>query len=390
MLDTRIRPMFEKITVFDIETPDKLNSRICSIGITRIENGEIIGSENFLIDPECEFNHINMRINHIHPEDVLGKPTFPEFWENYGAYFEDGIVAGYNISASDLPTLRKTMKAYGVEIEPFNYIDILFVAKDAYPDLPNHRLPTLCESLDISLEHHDSGSDSLAEAGILLDILGKYDENELSEYVKTFDLNETTNSKKSNYSQHEAMNLSRKSKALRALKEAIEEMTKDGAIKYEDFESLHEVVESYYLELFDTYPFGDLYNKIDSIIEDGKVTQEELDDFTQFCKIAFNPVENSQDQFDGVVEGKYIVLTGDFAFSPNKKEPVKKKLEEAGAIIQERVTQKTDVVIVGKLGSPHWKMGTFGDKVEKAKEYQGKGCPIKIIMEENMGDFWKS
>ncbi len=41
--------MFDKFIVIDIETPNAHNDKICSIGLTRIENNRIIESSNKLI-----------------------------------------------------------------------------------------------------------------------------------------------------------------------------------------------------------------------------------------------------------------------------------------------------------------------------------------------------
>lgn len=371
--------MFEKITVFDIETPDRLNSRICSIGLTRIENGEIVGSENFLIDPECDFCKMNIGKHHIHPEDVEGKPKFPEFWTNYGAYFFDGIVAGHGVSF-DLNVLKKTLEAYQIEIQPIRYVDTLKIAKDNYTDLPNHKLSTICESMGISLQNHDSGSDSHATAEIMLDILGRCSETELSRYVNLFDPNQKT--EEDEYRQHWSTNLSAETKALRALKVVVESMGIDGAIDYEDFVFLLGYIEKHCYGLVGRYPFDEIITIINRILEDGDVTQEELSEFTQFCKKAFAPVESSEDQFDGNVVGKHIVLTGDFAIAPRSK--VEKKLTELGAIVHSSVTLETEMVIVGKLGSKAWGMGTYGKKVERAKQLQSQGKNILILKEEDV------
>ena len=42
------------------------------------------------------------------------------------------------------------------------------MGRRCYPDLPNHRLNTLCEHLKIELDHHRAGSDSRACAQLLL------------------------------------------------------------------------------------------------------------------------------------------------------------------------------------------------------------------------------
>ena len=45
--------------------------------------------------------------------------------------------------------------------------------KRGQPQLPNHKLDTLCAYLDIDLDHHQAGSDSRACAEILIDCLDR-------------------------------------------------------------------------------------------------------------------------------------------------------------------------------------------------------------------------
>lgn len=49
----------------------------------------------------------------------------------------------------------------------------LQMGKRAYPYLPNHKLNTLCDHLQLSLDHHKAGSDSRACALLLLNYLEK-------------------------------------------------------------------------------------------------------------------------------------------------------------------------------------------------------------------------
>ena len=75
-------------------------------------------------------------------------------------------------------------------------------------------------------------------------------------------------------------------------------------------------------------------------------------------------------------------MTGDFERAPRKQ--VEKELSGYGAIVQSRVTMETEIVIVGKLGSKAWSMGSYGSKVEKAKQLQDEGKDIQIVKEEDV------
>ena len=60
------------------------------------------------------------------------------------------------------------------------------MGRRCYPGLPNHRLNTLCDYLDIPLEHHQAGSDSRACAMLLIDYLDHG--LEVGRFRRTYDL----------------------------------------------------------------------------------------------------------------------------------------------------------------------------------------------------------
>lgn len=54
------------------------------------------------------------------------------------------------------------------------------------PQLPNHKLNTLCQYLEIPLEHHHAGSDSQACGALLCHYLGMG--ARMEEHIRCFDM----------------------------------------------------------------------------------------------------------------------------------------------------------------------------------------------------------
>lgn len=77
-----------------------------------------------------------------------------------------------------------------------------------------------------------------------------------------------------------------------------------------------------------------------------------------------------------------FVLTGDF--DHGTKDEISEKIEKSGGTVKKGVTQKTNYLVVGGLGNDKWKYGTYGGKIEKAKELQTKGFDIHIISESDL------
>ncbi|NLT40119.1 MAG: hypothetical protein GXX89_06595 [Clostridiales bacterium] len=174
----------ERITAFDVETPNMRNDRICSLGYAVIEGGEIARTWYTLVDPECCFDSRNVQIHGIRPEDVRGAPAFPAVWDEIGPLFRSGILAAHN-ALFDLGVLRKTLRYYGIEASSVRYVDTLAMSRAALKG-GSHGLAALCERLGIRLDHHNAASDSLACAEILLIL----DENgtEPGRFVRTYRL----------------------------------------------------------------------------------------------------------------------------------------------------------------------------------------------------------
>lgn len=366
----------DKFLVFDVETPNAANDRICSIGISLIENNEIIHSQNIYINPECGFDLMNIRIHGINERTVLHSRIFPVVWDDIHHLFRDRVVIAHN-ACFDLSVLSKTLAAYGVDERTVYYIDTVQAARNIYPHLPNHKLNTLCSYLGIQLNHHDSGSDSRATAELFLNMClhGMKIDNyvrpyQLSKHIKPTDCS----SRKSR--------LAPESYALLELQGILAEITCDGEVDLNELNLLKDWIASH-PELNGNYPYDTLYHQIEMILEDGIIEEDELAELLKVCKKLIDPINNgcSCNPPSVNVCGKNIVLSGEFSLG--SKAAVESKLVSQGAVLQKNVTTKTNIVIVGNRGNAAWVAGNYGTKVKKALELQEKGVPILILKEDD-------
>ena len=170
---------------FDVETPNSRNDRISSIGISVVENGEIVDSFYSLVDPECEFHYFNVALTGITPEMVRGKPTFPQLWAEIEPIMSSGVLVAHN-AAFDMSVLAKCLRDYGIAWRRrADYCCTCQMARRLMRGLPDHKLNTICYELDISLDHHDAGSDARACAEILCWLLPRGD---ISTFAKQYDM----------------------------------------------------------------------------------------------------------------------------------------------------------------------------------------------------------
>ena len=162
-----------KYIAFDVETPNHLNNRMSAIGITVIEDGAVVREFYSLVDPEQEFDPFNIELTGISPAMVADQPTFARLWPQIGPIFTDpeAVLVAHN-APFDMGVLGKCIDAYGIDAPPFlKYVCTCQMSKKAAPNLPNHKLNTLCQVLRIELEHHNAGSDARACGKVLLHCL---------------------------------------------------------------------------------------------------------------------------------------------------------------------------------------------------------------------------
>ena len=69
-----------RFVAFDVETPNRWNDRMSAIGITIVEDGEVVEEFYSLVDPEEPFDSFNVQLTGIDEQAVWGQPNFGELW----------------------------------------------------------------------------------------------------------------------------------------------------------------------------------------------------------------------------------------------------------------------------------------------------------------------
>ena len=87
--------------------------------------------------------------------------------------------------------------------------------------------------------------------------------------------------------------------------------------------------------------------------------------------------------FDDIAEIKFdgsrFCLTGEFVYAP--RDVCASAIETLGGLVG-GVTKKLSYLVIGGLGSPEWKHGSFGTKIDKAMQYKSDGHPILVVHED--------
>lgn len=178
--------MKQRYIAFDVETPNAANDRMSAIGVSVIEDGAVVDAFYSLVDPEERFDRFNIELTGITPEMVASAPAFPELWRDLEPIMGGGLLIAHN-APFDMSVLAKCLRDYGIAWRPTaRYACTCQMGRRLLPELPNHKLNTLCDYLGIELDHHRADSDSRACAEILLRYLdGGAD---IRPYIRTYDL----------------------------------------------------------------------------------------------------------------------------------------------------------------------------------------------------------
>ena len=152
--------------VVDVETANQARSSICQIGIAVFEEGRMVDSFQSLVNPESDFSWFNIRVHGIRPEMVAQSPCWTEIFEQVRELLDGAPIVSHTYF--DQAALNGACQRDGLEaVRPRKWIDTCGLARQAWPHLPNHKLPTLAEHFGIKYNSHDALEDARAAGEIL-------------------------------------------------------------------------------------------------------------------------------------------------------------------------------------------------------------------------------
>lgn len=152
--------------VVDVETANHGRHSICQIGIAVFAGGRMVDSWESLVDPEEDFFHFNVAIHGIGPDMVAGAPNWAAVHPEVERLLGGAVVASH--TAFDRGAMEQaSLRAQAPPIAYSRWLDTCGLAKAAFPELENHKLPTLARSFGIVYKAHDALEDARV-AGVVL------------------------------------------------------------------------------------------------------------------------------------------------------------------------------------------------------------------------------
>lgn len=165
----------------DLETANGDRSSICSIGLVKFKDGEIIDEYYALVNPEVEyFARMNINIHGITEEDVVDQPNFPQVMEEVEVFIEDYPLVAH-FSQFDMYALEDAYNRYEMEIPPFKYFCSFRLSKQLYK-MSSYRLPAMCAYFGIDNSNHHNALADARMSGLIAHHIFEQHKMDLDEF----------------------------------------------------------------------------------------------------------------------------------------------------------------------------------------------------------------
>jgi len=187
-----------EFVVFDLETTglNPVQNEIIEIGAVKIKNGEIIDEFSSLVKPNQKISGKITEITGIDNNMVEDAPSFDKVFSSFVEFIEGCPLVAHNMDF-DYSFIRKPLNEFKNNTE-VTLIDTLTLARAVLPELKNHKLATLVNYYDISLDnHHRALDDSKATALLFNELLNEEHEFEIKTVKDINDLTKNIDWKKS-------------------------------------------------------------------------------------------------------------------------------------------------------------------------------------------------
>nr|WP_278299006.1 exonuclease domain-containing protein [Caloramator proteoclasticus] len=170
--------------VLDFETtglyPD--TDKIIEVSALKFKDNIKVDEFHTLINPKIKIPKEITKINGITNDMVKNKPTIEEILPKLLDFIGALPIVAHNASFDAKFLKYAVLYCYGNDIINNEFIDTVKIARQIYPNLPNHKLVTIKEYLGFDLESHRAYDDTLVTAQIYINYCNKMREriNELN------------------------------------------------------------------------------------------------------------------------------------------------------------------------------------------------------------------
>lgn len=157
-----------KFISIDVETANADLASICQIGIVTFQDEKIVEIWETYINPEDEFDFMNISIHGIDEHTVMKAPTFPNIFQDVRLRLEGQVVVSH--MPFDRIAIGQVIEKYKLSTFTCDWLDSAKVARRTWTEFAysGYGLKNLSEMLGIEFKHHNAAEDARAAGEILL------------------------------------------------------------------------------------------------------------------------------------------------------------------------------------------------------------------------------
>ena len=140
----------------DFETANRERTSICSVGLVRVENGDIREKIYRLIRPYPDYySSWNTRIHGLTYRDTAHAAPFPEVWADISPELAGLPLVAHN-SPFDEGCLKAAFRQYGMAYPDYRFFCTCRASRRVFGrELPNHQLQTVAARCGFYLRHFE-------------------------------------------------------------------------------------------------------------------------------------------------------------------------------------------------------------------------------------------
>ena len=157
----------------DVETANADLSSICQIGLARCGERSIEATWGSYVNPEDEFDPVNVSIHGITPDIVRKAPTLPMIADELKRQISSEVVVCH--THFDRVAISQAYSKYRLQAPNWCWLDTAKVARRAWQEFAQtgYGLKSICDFIGYEFHHHDALEDAKASAHILLAAMAK-------------------------------------------------------------------------------------------------------------------------------------------------------------------------------------------------------------------------
>ena len=168
----------------DFETANRFPESACSLALVMVRDNKIVDRFYTVINPQMPFDARNIQVHQITAEDVKNAPTMAEVWPKISQLYQPGMLVAAHNARFDTNVMKQSLARYSIGEPHYLVIDTLATSRALEADLPNHKLDTVSDALNINLwHHHNALSDSEACAEILIKQNQEFGDDALKNFI---------------------------------------------------------------------------------------------------------------------------------------------------------------------------------------------------------------